>query len=320
MKQFLLAALLPLASLVSAQDCSKIFISEYVEGYNNNKAIEIYNPTSQAVDLTQYQLHRWNNGANIYDATYSLPLTGSVAAKDVTVFVKDSTLENGLYFSLAAKADYFLGPNCSSNSTNRTFCWNGNDAITLERLDKTVIDIFGEIGVDPGNPTAKGGWGSNPALNYAVADSTEGKAWTTDHTLVRKASVKGGVTTNPSPFNVTLEWDSLRANRFDSLGTHTCACDTTSNPTIGIADNDYLRFEMAPNPTTDVVTVNTKENMTEIALVTFGGQVVARKKVSGTTAILSIKENAVATGIYLLQVRDESNRVSTKVLQVQSGK
>jgi hypothetical protein len=317
MKKFLLAALLPIASLVSAQDCSTIFISEYVEGYNNNKAMEIYNPTGQTVDLTQYQLHRWNNGADIYDASYTIALTGSVASKDVTVFVKDSTLENGLYFSLAAKADYYLGPNCSSNSTNRTFCWNGNDAITLERLDKTVIDIFGEIGVDPGNPSAKGGWGSNPALNYAIADSTQGKAWTTDHTLVRKAGVKKGVTANPSPFNVTLEWDSLRANRFDSLGKHTCDCNSI---TIGIADNDYLRFEMAPNPTTDIVTVNTKENMTEVALVTFTGQVVARKKVSGTTAILSIKDNAVATGIYLLQVRDENNRVSTKVLQVQSGK
>ncbi|EPB65688.1 TonB-dependent receptor plug domain protein, partial [Ancylostoma ceylanicum] len=39
-----------------AQDCSQIFISEYVEGRGNNKAIEIYNPTDQAIDMSQYFL------------------------------------------------------------------------------------------------------------------------------------------------------------------------------------------------------------------------------------------------------------------------
>ena len=43
--------------------CDELFISEYVEGYANNKAIELYNPTSQAIDLSTYSLCRFSNGA-----------------------------------------------------------------------------------------------------------------------------------------------------------------------------------------------------------------------------------------------------------------
>ena len=36
-----------------AQDCSELFISEYAEGWSNNKAIEIYNPTGADIDLSR---------------------------------------------------------------------------------------------------------------------------------------------------------------------------------------------------------------------------------------------------------------------------
>ena len=35
-----------ISSNIFAQ-CSELFISEYVEGYSNNKGVEIYNPTSE---------------------------------------------------------------------------------------------------------------------------------------------------------------------------------------------------------------------------------------------------------------------------------
>ena len=39
---------------LNAQDCSDLIISEYVEGWSNNKALEIYNPTPNTIDLSQY--------------------------------------------------------------------------------------------------------------------------------------------------------------------------------------------------------------------------------------------------------------------------
>ena len=40
-----------------AQDCSDLFISEYVEGPAQNNAIEIYNPTSSSIDLSGYSIN-----------------------------------------------------------------------------------------------------------------------------------------------------------------------------------------------------------------------------------------------------------------------
>lgn len=69
MKKFLLLALAVLVSAaVFAQPCSKPFISKYVEGYSNNRAIEVYNPTSAAIDLSNYAVGRFSNGSTSFQA------------------------------------------------------------------------------------------------------------------------------------------------------------------------------------------------------------------------------------------------------------
>ncbi|MEL6636903.1 MAG: lamin tail domain-containing protein [Bacteroidota bacterium] len=63
MKKTLLLSVVALLLNVSlSAQCTELFISEYVEGYANNKAIEIYNPTDQVIDLSQYSLVRFRNG------------------------------------------------------------------------------------------------------------------------------------------------------------------------------------------------------------------------------------------------------------------
>ena len=42
--------------------CSELFISGYVEGYGNNRALELYNPTNAAIDLSGYSVGRFSNG------------------------------------------------------------------------------------------------------------------------------------------------------------------------------------------------------------------------------------------------------------------
>lgn len=61
---YLIFALFILSTLtVQSQDCSELFISEYIEGYANNKALEIYNPTSESINLSGYSVGRFSNGS-----------------------------------------------------------------------------------------------------------------------------------------------------------------------------------------------------------------------------------------------------------------
>ena len=64
--------------------CTGLFISEYVEGSSNNKAIEIFNGTGQAVDLAGHSLEFYFNGATTPSATISL--AGALPDGDVYVF------------------------------------------------------------------------------------------------------------------------------------------------------------------------------------------------------------------------------------------
>jgi hypothetical protein len=70
MKKILLLSAALLGSLGAfAQDCSELFISEYVEGTYNNHAIEIYNPTANAINLGGYSLGRFSNGSSTLTTT-----------------------------------------------------------------------------------------------------------------------------------------------------------------------------------------------------------------------------------------------------------
>ena len=73
---------------VKAQ-CNELFISEYVEGSRNNKALEIYNPTNSAINLSNYRVTRWQNGSAAWTAQMSDVLSGSIQPKDVMDLVID---------------------------------------------------------------------------------------------------------------------------------------------------------------------------------------------------------------------------------------
>lgn len=80
-----------ISSNIFAQ-CSDLFFSEYVEGYSNNKALEIYNPTSAAIDLSEYSIARFSNGATSTGTTRIIQLPEvMLAADDVYVVVIDMT-------------------------------------------------------------------------------------------------------------------------------------------------------------------------------------------------------------------------------------
>ncbi len=201
---------------------TELFISEYIEGSSNNKALEIYNGTASAIDLTagSYSVQMFFNGST--SAALTINLTGSVAAGDVYVLANSSASA-----TILAQADL----------TNGSGWFNGDDAITL-RKGTTVIDSFGQIGVDPGSQWAGGGQ---------------------DDTMLRKSSVCAGDTNANDAFDATAEWDVLANDTFTQLGSHTTTCvpaepkinefsasttgaDVEYVEILGLANTDYSAY------------------------------------------------------------------------------
>ncbi len=219
-----------LGSTLLAQECSDLFISEYVEGSGDNKALELYNPTETTIDLSAYKLVRYSNGGF---QGYDVGLTGSIEPKGTFVVVLDKRdpdgvdLEQPVDSALQEKADVFL---CPVYSVNRMMYFNGNDAVTLEKVTGEIVDIFGQIGGgmlgddngwgDLNDTTITYNSGGNPTT-YTIQNYIVGPlfwlSWSKDNTLIRKYDIKNGIISNPDPyFQVFMDWDSIPKNTFDS--------------------------------------------------------------------------------------------------------
>ncbi|MCK9498443.1 MAG: lamin tail domain-containing protein [Bacteroidales bacterium] len=171
-----------------------LIISEYVEGSSSNKYIEIFNGTNSSIDLSDYKLRLFANGA--ISPTNDVALSGSLSPGSTIVYKNSGanlTLPTGVV------------------ATNNVACnFNGDDAIALYKTSTSAyVDIFGRIGEDPGTAwTASGGY------------------TTLNKTLRRKANVTSGVTVNPASGFPTLatEWDMFNEDDANDLGSHTMNC------------------------------------------------------------------------------------------------
>ena len=108
---------------------SDLFISEYIEGSSYNKAIEIFNGTGSAVDLSNYSLFQNNAGGA---TTYSLALSGTIQNNSTFVVANNSASNE-----IKALANL--------TTTSSVMAFNGNDAVSLKK-GATVIDLFGILG------------------------------------------------------------------------------------------------------------------------------------------------------------------------------
>jgi hypothetical protein len=182
----IIASALLLAAAAQAQ--AGVFFSEYVEGSGNNKALEIYNGTGGILDLGAgaYFVDMYFNGNPMVGT--SIGLTGTVAPGDV-------------YVLTTSTADAAMLAVAEQTSTASFF--NGNDAIVL-RSGSTTLDVFGQIGFDPGAL----GWGPPSTLN---------------NTLIRLNTVFDGDTNGSDAFNPALEWRGFGQDYFAELGSPTLA-------------------------------------------------------------------------------------------------
>ncbi|MEN9524252.1 MAG: hypothetical protein RL536_321 [Candidatus Parcubacteria bacterium] len=290
-----------LTSMAVAQSCSDIYISEYVEGTNNNKAIELYNPTDETIDLGagEYKMGRDRDGAG---NPMLMAITGIMPPHSVRVFALDKRDPNGtgneiaIDAELEAAADTFLNP--VYVQSNSPMYFNGDDAFVLIKGTSTILDIIGKIGEDPGEA-----W-------YVPSDPTT-RYWTKDQTLIRKSTILTGVSVNPTVFDPSVEWDSLAVNTFTELGQHFCVCGNASVNNIATA-NDFSYF---PNPIDNgLLVIKSSAEIAGYRIMNSTGQVIAAENFNGRTLNTNITLPEAAAGVYYIEVVFADGSRATKKL------
>ncbi len=180
-----------------------VFFSEYIEGGGNNKAFEIFNSTSEDIDLGNYIVLGNYNG-NPFNDTLRFPVGTMLASMDVFVVAHE-----GANSEITAVADSLI-EDPFSDGTSYITVFNGDDAralVHIDGTDSTIVDYFGTSENDPGS-----GW-----------DVAGISAGTKDHTLVRKVDIKRG---NPIPLssfgteNSNSEWEVFDKDNLDFIGDH----------------------------------------------------------------------------------------------------
>jgi len=173
---------------------SDLLITEYVEGSGNNKALEIFNGTEDAINLGSYSIDRYSNGAT---TATSIPLDAvDLPSGETWVIVNPSAEANLLALA---------------NQTDGNLNFNGDDALVLMFDGSQVVDRFGRVGEDPGS--------------YWSCDDGN----TANHTLRRLSSVCSGDTGITEPFDPCLQWSFFGIDVFTGLGTHIADCGAVGN-------------------------------------------------------------------------------------------
>ncbi len=293
MKNSLLALAFITAATAANSQCTTLFYSEYVEGSSHSKALEIYNPTANPVVLTNYKIARYSNGNTAISDSYDL--TGTVAANDVYVVVNGVATDPG-DGAFCDPILYAMADEHSQPAYPSPLHMNGDDAITLELISTgAILDILGKVGEDPGTAWADG----------------NGAWWTANHTLIRKSSVQGGVTTNPTVFEPTVQWDSLPSNTWTNLGQHACDCNS-----LGVTETvETETFYMFPNPATDGnVLIKGTEIITSIEIYNAIGEKVISANGNIGRADYYLNVENLGAGVYFIHITFNNQLFSTQRL------
>ena len=225
---------------VSFGQATDLYFSKYGEGSSNNKFLEIYNGTGAPVDLADYSIELYANGAVAATNTQIFTAGTIIAAGDVYV------LRNGS----AANAAIVAAADITSSTCN----FNGDDAIVLKKLG-SILDVIGQVGVDPGTA-------------WAVGATASG---TLDHTLIRKLTVCSPNATNLASFgtdDATSEWTVYGIDaELGQLGAHV-GCSTSPSLIISSPANNTIL-----SPETTSVNINVTVNNFTVANGTGNGHI-----------------------------------------------
>ena len=184
---------------------TELFFSEYGEGSDNNKYLELYNGTPYDVDLSQYTIWKITNEGNWFEAEFQL--TGTLGTCQTYLIVNKDA------------GEYLASLRDTTGPTTPNFAlFNGNEAFALVKItgpdstDRQILDVIGE---ESGDVT--------PA-NWNVA-GVEGAG--AEHTWVRKSTICGPNANWASSAGTNAEnseWIVYEQDYWEDAGKHTNEC------------------------------------------------------------------------------------------------
>lgn len=180
--------------------CYDLFISEMVHQPGDQAlALEIYNPRSVPVDLSDYALRFYGNGQYTY---FSTMLIGVIPAGGTHVVVAPNyTTDIGDY---ADQMAYLL--------------FDGSEAIVLVKGNEP-IDVIGKVGEFFEDDDY---WYNNGVGTFYTV-------------LVRKPTITAGDANGTDEFLPDVEWIAYDVDDYSHLNSHEGPCASVCTPTIAIA-------------------------------------------------------------------------------------
>jgi hypothetical protein len=190
-----------------------LILSEYAKGsVGFNRALELFNPTGAAIDLSDYTIDMYSGASASPVVEVSLAAQGAVPPLGTFVIVHQAATDP----NLLSRADM--------NDQGNSLWFNGDDPIVLRRGD-TVVDSIGQVG-------SAAVFGNNI-------------------TLRRKPDVFLGRTSPTSPFALEDEWIAQPVNTWSGFGAHETSCELLEGVTATIelldpvqTNRDAVRFEV----------------------------------------------------------------------------
>jgi hypothetical protein len=367
-KLYVLAGALLASTSVFAQG-HDLFFSAYDEGAHpstgpNNvppgggtpsqgseRALQLFNPTTSTIDMGQYSIARYSNGAstvfqeeqtkrNYVNGTASTTAANTLPSGDVFVVGSfKATLLDIINNMDQRSSDYGPLPQVLPVITQGgPVTMDGNDAMVLRRWTggvagqgtPVIIDIIGVIGQDP----TGGAWFTNttdPITGQTITVSTKNMS------LNRKPNIENGTKVNPNAatYQVGDEWDVYSAwnagttaadyfgQSYANLVGHTAFWSGTygSYAPLGVLEDFDKSVKVYPNPAGNkVVTIDIKNTrVSSISIINPLGQNINVVPANNTTEPIKVNISSLKPGMYFVKFVSDDNYKMTiyKTLIVQ---
>ena len=204
------------------EDARPLFFSEYAEGSSNNKYLEIYNPTTDSVNLSGYAFPSVSNApTTVGELEYWNTFTEGAVIAPGDVYIIAHGSSDSIILAQADQTHNYLS--------------NGDDGYALVYgVDSAyqILDFLGDFNGDPGS-----GWEV-----AGISDATK------DQTLVRKFSVSQGNSDwalSAGTNTEDSEWIVFDQDEWSYLGTHSelssilgCTDETAFNYNASATEDD----------------------------------------------------------------------------------